>query len=121
MRPEDRRFIVPTWVRSLASFRHTAPHGKHWRAVDRILDAEGTRTMVLASDDAARTLHGWAVATGDALAYAYVPPELRLEGLARKVIAALLGSYPDRIAVTHAWPFATARFYLQPHPLRIAA
>jgi hypothetical protein len=121
MRPEDRRFIVPTWVRSLATHLRVAPHGKHWRAVDRVLDATDTRVIVLASDQAARTIHAWAAATGDALQYAYVPPELRREGLARQCITALFGSYPERIAVTHAWPFASERFYLQPHRLLRAA
>lgn len=119
MRPEDRRFIVPTWVRSLASFQRVAPHGRQWRAADRILDASDTCIMVLASDHAASTIHAWAAATGDLLHYAYVPPELRREGLARRCITAVLGSYPESIGITHAWPFASARFHLQ--PLRRAA
>lgn len=117
MRPEDRRFIVPTWVRSLASFRRIAPMGKHWRAVDRVLDAHDTRVMVLASDSAARTIHAWAAATGEVLHYAYVPPELRREGLARSCITSLLGGYPERIGITHAWPFTSPRFVWQSHPL----
>lgn len=122
MRPEDRRFVVPTWVRSLASFRREQPKGKLWRTVDRILDDPGTRVMVLASDEAARTLHAWAAATGDVLQYAYVPPELRRAGLARQCIRAVLGGYPDTIGITHAWPFESARFRWQHHPLlRIAA
>src|SRR6185369_12005023 len=94
----------------------------YWAIVDRVLDAPGTRVMVVASDDAARTLHGWAAATRDVLQYAYVPPELRREGLARTCITAALGGYPEHIGITHAWPFASQRFHLQQHPLlRIAA
>lgn len=117
MRPEDRRFIVPTWVRSMASLKRVAPMGKHWRAVDRVLDAPDTRVSVLASDAAARTIHAWAAASGDLLHYVYVPPELRRAGIARKLITSLLGSYPDRIAISTAWPFASTRFHWQAHPL----
>lgn len=121
MRPEDRRFIVPTWVRSLADARRNEQRHdtlrRYWAIVDRVLDAPDTRVVVLASDEASRTLHGWAAATGTALQYAYVPPELRRNGLARRCITALLGGYPERIAITHAWPFGGSRFQLRQHPL----
>lgn len=113
MRLEDRRFIVPTWVRSLAALRGFPPRDRDWRTADRILDAGDTRVVVLASDHAASTIHAWAAATGDMLQYAYVPPELRREGLARRCITALMGGYAERIAVASAWPFASARFHLQ--------
>ena len=121
MRPEDRRFVVPTWVRSLAMSRRgqcrTDTLRKYWSIVDRVLDDPDTRVMVAASDMAARTIHAWAAATGDVLHYAYVPPELRREGLARRVITAALGLYPDIVSTSHAWPFASSRFVRQPHPL----
>lgn len=121
MRPEDRRFIVPTWVRSLAATRRdehrTETLRAYWGIADRVLDDPATRVMVLASDEAARTLHGWAAATGDVLQYAYVPRELQGQGFARRCITALFGGYPDRIAITHAWPHPTTRFHLQQHPL----
>lgn len=122
MRPEDRRFIVPTWVRSVARTKRsqrerTETLRRYWDIVDYILNAKGTKVVVLASDEAARTLHAWAAATGDTLHYAYVPPELRGEGLARQCITAVLGGYPERIAVSHTWPFASRRFQRRPHPL----
>lgn len=121
MRPEDRRFVVPTWVRSLAHTRRgeerTATLRRYWDIVDRILDAPATRVMVLASDEAARTLHAWAAATGDVLHYAYVPPELRAQGFARQVITSALGSYPAHITTSHDWPFASTRFERRPHRL----
>ena len=121
MRPEDRRFVVPTWVRSLAASRRGEQRRRtlrvYWGVVDRVLDAPGTRVVVMASDGAARTLHAWACATGDVLHYAYVPPELRHEGLARQAITAVLGSYPEHVATSHAWPFESARFRRQDHHL----
>lgn len=125
MRPEDRRFIVPTWVRSLAATRRDDERKdtlrRYWGIVDRILDDQDTRVMVTASDQAARTLHAWAASTAGVLHYAYVPVELRERGLARKCITALLGDYPEQIPITHAWPFASSRFVWQPHPLLRAA
>lgn len=117
MRPADRRFVVPTWVRSRAAADDRQPRGHDWREVDRILDAPGTRVVVLASGQGDSALHGWACATGDVLHYAYVPPELRRAGLARQCITAVLGGYPGHIAITHAWPFESARFRRQAHPL----
>ena len=116
MLPDDRRFIVPTWVRSLASLERRAPQGRDWRAVDRILDTAGTEVQVLVTGNA---IHAWAAGTSSLVHYAYVPPELRREGLARRCITALLGGYPERIAITTAWPFASARYCLQ--PMRTAA
>lgn len=125
MRPEDRRFIVPTWVKSLAYSRRGVARidtmRRYWSIVDRIVDATDTRIIVLASDESARTLHAWAAGDGNCLHYAYVPPELRRAGLARACITALFGSYPEQIPITHAWPFESARFRWQPHPLLRAA
>ncbi len=107
MRPEDRRFIVPTWVRSFAEYAPWGPAATrehHAGIVDAILDDPATRVLVLASDEAARTLHAWAAGVGDVLHYVYVPPELRGHDLARRVMTAVLGGYPDRITVSHPWP-----------------
>lgn len=119
MEPLDRRFVVPTWVRSLA-FQRRGDHRKatlrrYWAIVDRVLDDSATRVSVLATGGGA--VHGWACATGDVLQYAYVPPELRGHGLARRCITHALGGYADRIEVTHAWPFSSERFHVVPHHL----
>ena len=125
MRPEDRRFIVPTWVRSLAASRRgehrTDTLRRYWAIVDRVLDDPSTRGVVCASDEAARTIHAWAIVTGDVLQYAYVPEDLRRHGLAKRCITAALRGYPERIAITHVWPFASTRFVLRQHPLLRAA
>lgn len=120
MRPEDRRFIVPTWVRSFADY---APWGRrttlesHWNVVDSLLDDPATRVVVLASDEAARTLHAWAAGSEGGLHYVYVPPELRGNALATRCITALLGEYPNRVDVSHPWPRASSRFRWVPYQL----
>lgn len=124
-RPEDRRFIVPTWVKSFADYApwgRAATLAKHWGVVDAIMDDPATRAVVLATDAAARTLHAYAVGSGDGcLHYVYVPPELRGHGLARRAITALLGAYPATITTSHPWPFDTTRFRWNPYALPCAA
>ncbi|HYE92348.1 MAG TPA: hypothetical protein VEA38_15065 [Terriglobales bacterium] len=118
---DDRRFIVPTWVRSFADYAPKQGCGSrakvlraHWRIVDAILDNPETRTMVLCSEDSERTLHAWASGTADALHYVYVPPELRGHGFARRVITATLGAYPTALAVSHPWPRKSPRYRWDP-------
>lgn len=113
MRPEDRRYIVPTWVRSFADYAPWGPsatRAHHAHVVDALLDDPTTRVMVLASDEAARTLHGWAAATASTLHYVYVPPELRGQHLGERCITAALGSYPKRIETSHPWPMLDIRY-----------
>ena len=112
-RPEDRRFVVPTWARSW----HRSPKRRDYESIDRILNEPSTRVLVLASDAASRTIHAWVAGTTDALHYVYVPMELRGNGVARDLITKLLGGYPDAIHITRAWPFESTRFHL----LRTAA
>ncbi len=126
MRPEDRRWVVSTWVRSFADYAPWGPaltRARHWCVVDAILDAAPTRVVVLASDEAARTLHAWAAASDDALHFAYTPPDLRGHGLARRCIEAALGCYPRVIPTSHPWPFTrgVARFRWNPYALPMAA
>jgi len=104
MTPTDRRYVVPTWAQS-ASYEGLAKP-KRFELVDRILDA-GATCIVLAND---RTVHAWACGSDGVLHYAYVPPELRGKGLARRLISLVLGSYPERIPITHSWPFASTRY-----------
>lgn len=99
MTARDRRYVVPTWAQS--SHYDGLPKAARFRLVDRVLD-DGARVVCLATDE--RTVHAWAAGAVDVLHYVYVPPELRGEGLARRAISALLGSYPERITVTHPWP-----------------
>ena len=129
MTARDRRYVVPTWARSSRYDGLRLP--ERFALVDRILDG-GARCVVLATDD--RTVHAWACADtyegvrkwspdGEfplLLHYAYVPPELRGNGLARRLITELLGEYPDRIHVTHEWPRVSSRFRLSLYRLRAA-
>jgi hypothetical protein len=110
MLPSDRGFVVSTWVKSSGK-------RNHWRVVDRILDG-GARVVVLATGGA---LHGWACTEGPVLHYAYVPPELRRIGLARRAIAEALGSYPDVVPVSHKWPRKSTRFRFDPYLILGAA
>lgn len=111
MTDADRPFVACTWARGS---RYGLRTREAFRFVNRLLDSETTRVVVLATDS---TVHAWAAGCEDALHYAYVPPELRRCGLARRAITELLGSYPDRIDVTHRWPFASPRFRHSPHLL----
>ena len=121
----DRRFVVPTWAQG-AKWRGLSKHERFAR-VDRALDADARayaglpvcRVVVLASGP---TVHAWAAGAGGILFFAYVPPELRGEGLGRRVITALLGGYPDVIQTIHPWPRASERFrHVQSTRMRTAA
>ncbi len=107
MTASDRRFVVPTWVRGS---HYAVPMSRRWRLVDRMLDEERVRVVVLATNDLA--VHGWAAGSEGVLHFAYVPPELRGAGLAARAIATLLGEYPGEIRTSHPWPYDTERFRL---------
>ncbi len=111
MTDTDRRYVVPTWA--LSAKYGGLERRDRFRLVDRLLD-EGAPCIVLAHGS---TVHAWACGAGDALHYAYVPPELRGKGLARRVISHVLGGYADCINVTHEWPGASRRFRFAPHLL----
>ncbi len=117
MTDKDRRYVVPTWAQS-SRYKGLAKH-ERFALVDRLLDS-GTSVLVLATGT---TVHAWAAGLGDVLHYVYCPPELRGEGLARRAITELIGRYPERIRVTHAWPRESSRFVYEPHhpSMRIAA
>lgn len=106
MTPRDRRYVVPTWVKSS---HYELPMVDRWRLVDRILDG-GARVVVLSTN--ASVVHAWAAGAGAVLHYVYVPPELRGEGLARLAVIALLGQYPGTIRTSHPWPRDADRFRL---------
>ena len=112
----DRRFVVPTWAHSSTYGGLRLP--ERFALADRVLDELRANVVVLATD---RTVHVWAAGHAGALDYVYVPEELRGHGLARRAITALLGRYPERINVTHAWPGKRPRFRFAPHLLQRAA
>jgi GNAT superfamily N-acetyltransferase len=85
--------------------------------VDRILDDESTRGVVLCSRDNADALHGYAVASDDALHFVYLPPELRGRGYGRRLVSEALGGYPETITVTHPWPWQSRRYRWDHRPL----
>ncbi len=110
----DRRYVAPTWGHS-SSYPGLRKR-ERFALVDRILN-EGAKVFVLATNDI--TVHAWAAGDGEALHFVYVPPGLRGNGLARRAITALLGSYPERIHTTHIWPRPSSRFVYAPHLLNV--
>jgi hypothetical protein len=113
MAPQHRGYVCSTWARGQRLGIRTGPA---FRLVNRIIDT--SRVMVLASGP---TVHAWACASDDALMYAYAPPELRRQGMVRQLVTALFESYPERVRVTHPWPFASERFKYDPTALLEAA
>ncbi len=108
MQQTDRPFVACTWARGS---RYGLKTREAFQFVNGLLDT--AKVVVLANG---RTVHAWAAGhSSDVLHYVYVPPELRGNGLARQVITELLGSYPDRIYVTHDWPRESSRFRYLPH------
>ncbi len=108
----DRRYVVPTWAQSSKYDKLTK--SERFALVDHILDKLHADVVILGSET---TVHVWASGHGGALDYVYIPPELRGKGMARRVITALFGRYPDHINVTHQWPRESARFRYTPHLL----
>lgn len=107
MTARDRRFVVPTWVRG-SSYR--VPLVRRWSLVDRMIDEEQVRVIVLATNDV--TQHAWAAVSDGVLHFAYVAHELRGKGIGARAIAAALGEYPGTIRTSHPWPFEGERFRL---------
>lgn len=108
MTPGDRRYVVPTWA--YESRYDGMSKRQRFEHVDAILDA-GARCIVLAEGP---TVHAWACGGERVLHFVYVPHMLRGHGLGRRVVTELLGAYPDRIEVTHAWPYASERYQFTP-------
>jgi GNAT superfamily N-acetyltransferase len=113
MRAEHRGYVCSTWARGQRIGLRTRPA---FRLVNRIVDA--SRVVVIASGP---TVHAWACGDGDVLHYVYVPRELRGRGIARRLISQLFEGYPERVRVTHPWPFSSNRFQYVPHALLEAA
>ena len=104
MASADRRFVVPTWVRSS---RYDLRQAERFKLVDRVLD-RGARVVVIGG--AGSTVHAWAAGEDDVLHFVYVPPELRNKGFARRAITALFGQYAEHISTSHPWPRPSRRF-----------
>jgi hypothetical protein len=118
----ERGFVISTWHRSYGHTRagvdRSVYGAEQGDLVERILDADHTRTVVACSGKNDDTLHAWACGRPPALLhYAYVPPELRRDGLATRLIAHLLGGVREQIDATHQWPFLGPRFRFNPYPL----
>lgn len=122
---DDMAFVRATWMQShvfKARDRTRAHSGWVFQKtyIAPIL-AERPRIVVLCSPDRPSALHGHAVAIRDALAWVYVPFDLRGHGYGRQVITAALGGYPETIPVHCAWPWPSARFVFRKYERHRAA
>lgn len=115
MAPEHRAFVASTWARGQ---RYGLRTRQAFRFVNHVLDT-GVSVVVIANGP---TVHAWACGEDEnTLHYAYVPPGLRREGFAHRLLDALFGAYPEHINVTHPWPFESSRFRYVPNLLLRAA
>jgi GNAT superfamily N-acetyltransferase len=114
MLPVHRAYVACTWARGQ---RYGLRTREAFRFVNRVIEG-GADIVCLANDE---TVHAWAASGPDVLHYVYVPPELRRKGFARRLITSLLGEYPERINVTHRWPFESSRFRFNQNLLLRAA
>lgn len=92
MTTRDRAYVVSTWGHEMRE--PGVARRERFAKVDAILDA-GATVVVLAEGP---TVHAWAAARGDEVLFVYVPFALRGHHLARRVVIALLGGYPDGVA-----------------------
>jgi hypothetical protein len=97
----DTPFVMATWIRSFSVYLN----GRERKAVCRKyrIDADAFfshfPTVVLCSTSDADTIHGWACGSGDFLAWAYIPVDLRGYGIGKLVITEALGGYPGTVWV----------------------
>jgi hypothetical protein len=115
--PSDMPYVLSTWVRSYGSGipsarRQQAVADYRRRYVDRIM-ASDPHIVLLCSPESRNTLHGYAVAVGDALAWCYVAKDLRGLGLAKRAITGALRGYPEKIPVHCVWPWQSERFVFE--------
>lgn len=125
---QDRSFVVSTWLKSHQENAKVArPIFKenHEKIIAVLLARPEVSIKVACSPEMKSALCGWACGEGELLHYAYVPHTLRNMGLARHLIEAALGSYPERIEVTHRfhhfWPPKSHRFVFNPYKLGLVA
>lgn len=121
----DMPYVRSTWERcyrprivSHVSKRVFQEH--HIEIIGRLL--KGCVTIVACDPKVPESITAWACgAPGSTLHYAYVPLNLRGNGIARELIRHVLGGYPSRINVTHRFSplelFKPPRFVFNPYLL----
>ena len=118
MATSDRGFVVSTWLRSAKEHARVSRDvfwAHHGRLVDRLLgDSE---TIVACSAERTSAVHAWACVGHGQLHWAYVPPELRHQGIARALIGVALGGYPKRIEITQRCLLKSGRYVYNPYEL----
>lgn len=120
---DDLRFVMQTWIRSykpVVKVNEAVYDKEHPELIKRIL--RGAKLSVACSPDVQSTIHGWACGDAGVLHYAYVPSAFRGRGVARALIQSVLGSYPNKIEVSHRFhnPVASrVRFVFNPYRLGV--
>lgn len=125
MRDEESAEVQRLWLHSYKSHSKvnaTVYDSNQPALIARLIAAHGA--SIVSSGTLDTTILGWACGVPHGpLHYAYVPFELRRNGIARMAIMAALEEYPSRIEVTHKFHgrINSHRFVHNPYPLGMAA
>lgn len=118
----DRACVATRWRHSYSARRAGVDRGtyraRHGLLIDALLDR--ARVVVASTPRAPAVVLGFAVAEApDVLHYVHVARELCGDGLARAMVQHALGTYPEHVRCTHAWPWASRRFVHDWYPLAL--
>lgn len=119
----DRGFVAKNWGRSVwaaGGIEIGKDSFDHWHRA--LVDALLARSDVALACSTTRpsVLYGFAVGEPGYLHYTYIVQELRGRGVARELITAACGGYPDVLETSHPWPVRGRRFVLNPYRLGVA-
>lgn len=123
----DINYVRSSWFKNYQPLAKVSPSTfskYHPRLIDEILASKQASTVIACTDSDPNVVHGWACGEIDGpLHFAYVPPNMRGRGVARAMISAVLGQYPNHINVTHRFVGRpdSRRFSYNPYILRINA
>ena len=123
----DINYVRSSWFRNyqpLAKVSGSTFARFHPKLIDELLASDDASTVIACAEEDPTVIHGWACGEADGpLHFAYVPPNLRGRGIAKEMIQAVLGSYPNHINVTHRFVGRpdSRRFTFNPYILRVNA
>ncbi len=125
IRESDVNYIRSSWYREYQPLAKVSPavfSRNHPGLIEELLSTK--TTVVCCSEESPDIAHGWACGEMDGpLHFAFVPFQLRGRGIARAMIAAVLGGYTNHIDVTHRFKGRpdSHRFSFNPYILRVNA
>lgn len=112
--PQDMPYVLHTWAKSYGN--RISKHRRKYRVpefrksfIDPVMRA-APGILVVCSKDSPNTLHGYIVVADSSVAWLYVASSLRGLGIAKNLIVAALGNYPDVVHVRQEWPYPSNRF-----------